>query len=181
MYFVTGNPGKFREAKEIIPELKQIELDLTEIQEFDMQKIVKAKLIEASKKVEGEVVVEDTGLFLDCLNGLPGPMIKWFLKRVGNKGLFEICDSLGQYGAKAKTVVGLYDDDFHFYEGCVRGKIVSPRGEGFGWDPVFQPEGYSKTFGEIGFKNDISMRRKAFEKLWTDRDFQDDKSQKGHA
>lgn len=52
--------------------------------------------------------------------------------------------------------------------GEIKGRIVRPRGEsGFGWDPVFQPDGYSKTFAEMGAdeKNAISHRFKAFEKL----------------
>lgn len=56
----------------------------------------------------------------------------------------------------------------HFFEGSIKGKIVSPRGDsGFGWDPIFQPDGSKETFAEIDreMKNSISMRRNALNKL----------------
>ena len=115
-------------------------------------------------------MVEDISLCLDCLNGLPGPLIKWFLKAVGNEGLAEITSQFGNDKVTARTMIGYAKsaDDIHFFEGVIEGKIVAPRGElGFGWDPIFLPEGYDKTFAEMTLeeKNAISMRRIATNKL----------------
>lgn len=104
------------------------------------------------------------------MSGLPGPLIKWFLKTVGNEGLFNIADKLGNLNAEAKTIVGFAKsrEEIYFFEGSIRGKIVNPRGDnGFGWDKIFEPEGSSKTFAEMNLeeKNAISMRRIALNKL----------------
>ena len=170
IYFITANKNKFNEAKEIIPELEQLDIDLPEIQEIDSRKIIEAKLIEALKRQEGGFIVEDTSLSLDCLNGLPGPLIKWFLKTIGNDGLWKIAERAGNLKAEAKTTIGYAKSptDIHYFEGKIRGEITAPRGTvNFGWDPIFQPEGYSKTFAEMNReeKNEISMRRLAFEEL----------------
>ena len=117
-------------------------------------------------------MVEDTSLVLDCLNGLPGPLIKWFLKALGNRGVFELADKYKSYGATAITMIGYArsQDEIYFFDGSLRGKIVAPRGEmGYGWDDIFQPEKHTKTFAEMTEeeKNNISMRRIAVEKLKT--------------
>jgi non-canonical purine NTP pyrophosphatase (RdgB/HAM1 family) len=167
--FITGNKGKLQEAKQILGEVESLDLDLVEIQEIDPQAVISAKLKEAEKHEAGEFIVEDTSLYLDALGGLPGPLIKWFMKTVGNNGLYEIAEKLGNNKAEAKTLVGYSDKqgNMEFFEGSISGKIVSPKGEGFGWDPVFQPEGYNKTFVEMTQeeKNEISMRKIALEKL----------------
>lgn len=70
------------------------------------------------------------------------PLIKWFLKTIGNQGLFEIARRFETFGAEAKVMIGYArnHEEIYFFEGLLRGTIVSPRGEhGFGWDPIFQP------------------------------------------
>jgi len=86
IYFVTGNKNKFEEIKSIIPELIQLDLEVPEIQELDAKEVIKFKLTEAVKIHQGRFIVEDTSLYLDCLKGLPGPLIKWFMKTIGGKG-----------------------------------------------------------------------------------------------
>ena len=116
------------------------------------------------------MIVEDTSLYFDALNGLPGPLIKWFLKTIGTDGLYEIASKLGNTRAQAKTIIGYAKDANHieFFEGVIEGEIVAPAGDGgFGWDPIFKPSGYDKTFGQMSRpeKNSFSMRKIAFEKL----------------
>lgn len=168
--FVTGNQGKLSEARAILGDVEAINLDLPEMQDIDARKIIEMKLAEAVKSQSGSFIVEDTSLYLDALNGLPGPLIKWFMKTIGNEGLARIAESFGNAGGEAKVVIGYADGNgnVEFFEGSFRGTIVQPRGEnGFGWDPIFQPEGYDKTFAEFTEeeKNRVSMRRIAFEKL----------------
>jgi len=213
IYFITSNRGKFEEAKKIVPELEMLEMDLLEEQEVDQQKIVEKKLAQVAdylcsaagrQRLKGEpfkgsisFVVEDTGFYLDCLPGLPGPLIKWFLKTIGRKGIYDICKKFDNYRARGVTIVGYKDKkgavyphtkgsrrlrmgdslrssggDFgvgvKFFKGEVEGKVVLEAGEdGFGWDPVFVPDGEDRTFAQMSRdeKNELSMRRKAFEKL----------------
>lgn len=170
LYFITGNKGKFEEVKTILGEVEQLDIDLPEVQEIDAKEIVKAKLVEALNHKKGEFIIDETSLYFDCLNGLPGPLIKWFLKKLGNDGLFNLVSKLGNCGAEAKTVIGYTrnHDEIYYFEGAVKGKIVAPGGESnFGWDAIFQPEGFEKTFAEMTMeeKNKISMRRMALNKL----------------
>lgn len=167
LYFITGNKNKFREARSIL-EVEQLDIELPEIQDIDAKKIIKAKLLEALKHKKGDFIVEDTSLYFDCLNGLPGPLIKWFLQVMGNQGLYEIVEKFGNNKAEAKTLIGYATNSkIHYFEGSIKGRIVAPKVQSnFGWDPIFQPEGYSKSFSELSAeKNKISMRRVAFSKL----------------
>jgi non-canonical purine NTP pyrophosphatase (RdgB/HAM1 family) len=168
--FLTGNKNKFEEAQQMIPNLEQSNVDLTEIQSIDPKEVITHKLNEGRKVIKDNFIVEDTSLYLECLNGLPGPLIKWFLKTIGNEGLAKIADSFGNNKAEAKVVIGLAKEDGsnEFFEGVVKGKIVKPRGEtNFGWDPIFQSDEYDKTYAEMtrDEKNKISPRKIAFQKL----------------
>lgn len=169
LYFITGNKGKLAEVQSILGDVEALDIDLPEIQELDAHKIIQAKLEEAQKHQKGEFIVEDTSLYFEAMNGLPGPLIKWFMKTVGNNGLYKLVQSFGNFNSEAKTIIGYSNPEgnIHFFEGNIKGTIVSARGEGFGWDSIFQPEGYSKTFGELTAeeKNSISMRKVAAEKL----------------
>jgi non-canonical purine NTP pyrophosphatase (RdgB/HAM1 family) len=170
LYFITGNEKKFIEINKIIPNLIQYNLDLAEIQSNDAHEIILAKLNEALKYESSEFIVEDTSLYLNCLNGLPGPLIKWFLEALGNEGLANLAIKLGDTQAQAKTIIGYAKNrnEISFFEGSIKGNIVLPRvREGFGWDLIFQPSGFNKTFAEMTLeeKNKISMRKIAAEKL----------------
>jgi inosine triphosphate pyrophosphatase len=168
--FITGNKGKFDEASKIITDLEQKDIDLVEIQSLDPKEIIQAKLEEAKKNIQANVVVEDGGLYIESLNGLPGPLIKWFMKALDNDGLYKITESFENKKAEAKVVIGVSFETgiAEFFEGSIPGTIVSPRGDnGFGWDKIFQPDGFNKTFAEMTIeeKNEISMRKLAFQKL----------------
>jgi non-canonical purine NTP pyrophosphatase (RdgB/HAM1 family) len=170
LYFITGNKNKFLEVKAIIPEIEQLDLDLEEIQEIDAKKIIEAKIKEALKHHKGSFIIEDTSLYLNCLNGLPGPLIKWFFYKLDNKGIYELVEKLGNNKAEAKTIIGYAknEKDIHFFEGSIFGEIVKPSGKSnFGWNPIFKPQGHNKTFEEMPIeeKNKISMRKIACEKL----------------
>ncbi len=168
--FITGNKNKLAEVQAILGEVEGLAIDLPEIQDLDAHKIIAAKLNAALEHHAGPFIVEDTSLYLDCLNGLPGPFIKWFLQTVGNKGLANIAEKLGNPNAQAKTIIGYaaHKDDIHFFEVVVEGRIVPPQGEtSFGWDVIFIPNGHTKTYAEMGQeeKNQVSMRSLAAQKL----------------
>jgi len=169
LYFITGNKEKLEEAKAIIPHLEGLKVDLPEIQELNPEKIIRAKLAEARKKYRRTFFVEDTSLYIKCLNGMPGPLIKWFMDALGNKGIYDLVSKYSDNRAIAKTVVGYSNGkEIRIFEGEVKGIIVNPgKINAFGWDAIFQPEGSTVTFAEMSKneKNKISMRRNALLKL----------------
>ena len=171
--FLTGNKNKFREAKIVLGDLiEQAKMELPEIQGLDAKIIAGAKLKEAEKHIAGEYIVEDSSLYLDCLGSrLPGPLIKWFEVALGwNQGLYDLVQKMGSDGAEARVIFGYSDPlgEITFFEASRRGRIVSPRGEnGFGWDPIFLPEGHDLTFGEMSpeDKQKYGMRGEALREL----------------
>ena len=67
LYFLTGNKNKFEEAKAVLGDVEQLDIGLPEIQEIDAKGIIKTKLQEAFNHQKGELLVEDTSLYLNCL------------------------------------------------------------------------------------------------------------------
>lgn len=174
--FITGNSGKLAEVQAILPFIEGKKLELLEIQDVDINKIVAAKLQAAMAQCEGSVIVDDTALYLECLaskngqEGLPGPLVKWFLQTVTNEGMADIAQKLNKTRARACSIIGYSDGNGNtkFFEGSVVGTIVHPQGtQGFGWDHIFVPDGYDQTFARMGMekKNQISPRALAVQKL----------------
>lgn len=152
MFFITGNADKFLEAVAFFPDLKHIELDLPEIQELDPHEIIKAKAEAAKSAGVADFIVEDTSLYFEGMNGLPGPLVKWFLQGIGPIGLYKLAQAFHIKKAEVRTVLGYSrpNAEVIFVEGCTTGTIVFPRGQkGFGWDGIFQPDGLTKTYGEM--------------------------------
>lgn len=170
-YFVTGNKNKLREVNEILDiKLEQIDIDLTEIQHIDVVEVVKEKAIEAYRKTGKPSLVEDTSLEFKAWNGFPGALIKWFLSTVNNEGILKMLSGEENRDATAKTAVGFYDgENVHVFLGELNGTMSTQvLGElGFGWDPIFIPEGKEKTLAEMRpeEKNRISMRKSALQEL----------------
>lgn len=195
--FVTGNRGKLEEARRILAgetdpalEIEGVPLDLPELQSLDLEEVLRAKGREAARRLGRPVIVEETGFEVDAFGGFPGPLVKWMLAALGAEGLARAALATagatgGGAGATARcalmfvevggasteplpegTAVGLREV---IAEGVARGRlVVPPRGEGgFGWDPVFQPEGEERTFGELtgDEKDRIGHRGKAWRAL----------------
>ncbi len=119
---------------------------------------------------------DDTGLEVEALNGAPGVFTARFAGEnphspgANRRKLLQVMDGMDNRHARFRTVICLILEGKPFYfEGIVNGEILSEeRGvTGFGYDPVFVPEGYSQTFAELGneTKNRISHRARAVEKL----------------
>ncbi len=165
---VTGNAGKVAEARLALgADLEAVEVDLPEIQSLDYLEVLRAKADEAWRRVGRPLVVEEAGLDLHALNGFPGPLVKWMLQAVGAEGLARAAAALGEVRAAVRCFL-LYKDGNReiVAEGRTEGTLVLPgRGtHGFGWDPVFLPDGSSLTFAELsgGEKSAVSHRGKAW-------------------
>lgn len=172
LQLLTSSANKLAEFQAILPEIEQLDIDLPEIQSLDPKEVIEAKLQGASAHHAGPFLVEDVSLTIHSLQGLPGPLIKWFMKTVGNYGIYQMTASFGKFEAEAVTMLGYMDlgGDIHYFEGRIPGRIVEPRGEsGFGWDPIFEPQGHTRTFAEMNKteKNEVSMRRLAIEAFKT--------------
>jgi len=172
---VSGNTNKIKEIKRILGNQFEIithQLDLPEIQ-GSIEEIATAKCLEALKYIDPlePVIVEDTGIGFDALDGLPGPYIKWFLKKLGINGLVKMLSPYSNKGATGTCVCACYfpeTKEIKLFTGETHGTIVEPRGDQlFGFDPIFQPDGYDQTYGELdeSIKNTISHRYLAFTKL----------------
>ncbi|WP_313758626.1 XTP/dITP diphosphatase [Tissierella sp.] len=183
----TGNQHKVEEIKNILEGLsievvskKDVGLGELEVIEdgdtLEENSLKKAKAL--AEKLEHMVLADDSGLFVDILNGEPGVYSSRYAGEEGNdiknndKLLHELKDiPLIKRGAKFKTVIALITENKEVivvYGECI-GKIgFELKGKnGFGYDPLFIPDGYSKTFAELGedVKNKISHRAKALENL----------------
>ncbi len=168
--FVTGNANKLAEVKAMLSSLDTIELtnhaiDLPELQ-GEPEHISREKTRLAAEHVKGPVIVEDTSLCFNALNGLPGPYIRDFLGKLGHDGLNTLLAGHEDKTAYSQTIFGYTDGPGHeilLFPGRCAGTIVPPRGDYFGWDPIFQPEGKEQTFAEMTReeKNAISHRSRA--------------------
>lgn len=182
LVFSTGNLNKANEIKSMLPE----DTELLTLKDLDLEDDIPetAPTLEGNAKLKAKYVVEhynldcfadDTGLEVYCLNNEPGVLsaryageqkssednIKLLLSRLIEKN---------DRRARFRTVIALHlDGNLHTFEGIVEGKIIhEKRGEkGFGYDPIFVPDGYDITFAEMSLneKNMISHRAKAFAKM----------------
>ncbi|MDD5317699.1 MAG: RdgB/HAM1 family non-canonical purine NTP pyrophosphatase [Candidatus ainarchaeum sp.] len=170
--FVTSNPHKFAEAERVLKQfgviIRHARLSCPEIRGEEPAVIAADSVRRLICKVEPPFFVEDAGLFVGALNGFPGPYSAWALGKVGLGGLLRLMEGARDRRASFRSAVALFDGKgVRVFEGEARGRIAfRARGEnGFGYDPVFVPEGFRETFAEMsGARKDaLSHRRKALE------------------
>ena len=165
---VTGNAGKQHEVERIMEYRPPCEpIDLPELQSLDVLEILRAKAEAAWQHLGRALVVDESALDLDALNGFPGPLVKWMLAAVGPEGIARTAHRLQDVRATARCALLYRDAETEVLAvGEPRGRLVrEPRGDGgFGWDPVFQPDGSAETYGEMApaTKDSISHRGKAW-------------------
>ena len=177
LVFCTGNQKKLEEVRQILAgeadfpyEVEALSVDLPELQ-GEPDDIAAEKCRLAAKEVGGPVIVEDTCLCFNALEGLPGPYIKWFLKKLGHDGLNKLVQPYDDKTGYALCTFGFSagpGSEPKIFKGITDGTIVAARGPNdFGWDPIFEPLGYDKTYAELDkdVKNKISHRYKAVEAL----------------
>lgn len=168
---VTGNAGKLAEARRIVgPALEAVEIDLPEIQSLDLDRVLAAKAEAALAAIGPPVVVEETALELAVLGGFPGPLVKWMLAAIGAEGIARCALAMGDGRAAARCALLALDGERRIAsEGATTGHLVlPPRGDrGFGWDPVFVPEGERRTYAEMsdGEKDAVGHRGRAWRAL----------------
>ena len=179
--FVTGNSNKLKEIQNLLSNYKIISLkdlnfsdDILETEDtIRGNAYLKANFI--NKKYNINCFSDDTGLFIDSLGGGPGvKSARYAGERCNSEDninlvLKKLENQLNR-NAFFKTVICLIKNNkTYFFEGKINGTISEKRigGDGFGYDPIFIPEGYEKTFAELTIteKNSISHRGIAVNKL----------------
>jgi len=170
---VTGNSGKFREIKAYTDPLG-IETFMApsgfiEIQADTLEEVVLYGLKDyVARNGEGAMYVkDDSGLFVDALDGFPGVYSAYALKTISNEGILRLMADAKDRSASFRTAMGLYvpGEGISIFRGETRGRIAFSRSGkmGFGFDPIFIPEGMDETFADMTLevKNTMSHRIKA--------------------
>ncbi len=146
--FITGNQNKIDYlSKTVGMELPHAKINLDEIQSPDPRVVAEHKVRQAYEAIKKPVLVEDTSLSFNALNGLPGTFVKFFVE--SENGLENMCrmlDGLNDRSAYASAIYAYYDGkEIKVFNGRLDGTIAqSPRGTGgYGWDQIFEPEGYN--------------------------------------
>lgn len=173
IYFATNNLSKYKEAKKILInyELKLHKVKLMEIKNESLRNIALSSLRFLTESFNEPVFVEDSGLFIKALNGFPGIIADYVHKKLGNQKILSLLMDKDNRSAYFKSVIAFKIPSRRpiTFEGKTDGKIIDKeRGSrGFDYDPIFQPIGSDKTFGEMttNEKNEFSHRGRALKKL----------------
>ena len=174
IHYVTTNKGKVEILNNIIKDIETkikfeiLDYDYPEDKSDDTVETVALEGAEyCANKFNKEVIVTDTGLFIRPLNGFPGVNTAFTLKRIGKEGIIKLMEDMDKREAEVKVALAYCRPNYkpELFLTVVKGSISTEiRGTlGFGFDPVFVPEGYAKTFGEdpelrdrlMGYRNSI--------------------------
>ncbi len=171
--FVTSNQHKFMEIKEVFRRegiaIEWIKKKYEEIQADNTEYISLDSARKLSSEIKGRFFLEDTGLYIDSLKGFPGPYSSYVAGTIGNEGILRLIEGLDR-SCHFLTVITYFDGGSYLqFSGILKGHIsIEIKGNGgFGYDPVFIPEGHKLTLAEmdIGMKSSISHRSIATQKF----------------
>ncbi len=173
IFFATNNINKFNEAREMLNHYKiavgMLRVKTIEIQSESLEEIAQTSALYAFEKCGLPIIVEDAGLFVDALNGFPGPYSSYVYKTIGNEGLLRLMNNVENRRAKFQSVVAYFSEELKSpvcFKGEVHGEItvkIHDGNSGFGFDPIFKPVNSDKTFSEMptSEKNKLSHRARA--------------------
>ncbi len=182
LIFATHNAHKADEVKLIVGNLFEVK-NLSDINFFDeipeTGNTFKENALQKAQylynRLNCNCFADDSGLSVDALKGEPGVLSARYAGEPSNsqrntEKLLNALKNISNRKAQFTTVIAvILDGQTHFFEGIIHGSITeSPRGEGgFGYDPIFIPDGYDKTFAELPaeIKNKISHRAIAMQKF----------------
>jgi XTP/dITP diphosphohydrolase len=182
LVFATNNQNKLKEVQALVP--KHITLlsladincneDIPETQ-ATIEGNAKQKADYIKTQYGYDCFADDTGLEVDALDGAPGVYSARYAgperdATANMKKLIHDLSDKDNRAAQFKTVIALHlNGVFHEFTGICRGQIIGEKrgGQGFGYDPIFQPKGYESTFAQmdLSLKNQIGHRGKAIRKL----------------
>ena len=169
LYFASSNIHKFKETKIILNNfginIGFFKCKLEEIQSESLKEIAKKKAKQAFLKCKKPVIVEDDGLFVDSLNGFPGPYSSYVFKTIGNEGILKLLEPNRK--AKFVSIISFCDQNKNkIFESSVNGLISKKiSGNGWGYDPIFTPMNQKMTFAQLDNKNELSHRFNSLKKF----------------
>lgn len=168
--FASSNRNKFVEAEKILLEfglkIQFLKCQLREIQADSLEEIAIDKVTQAFSICSKPVIIEDDGLFINSLNGFPGPYSSFVFETIGNKGILRLLST--QRAAKFRSIIAYCDQNekIRVFSADVDGKISSKEvGKRWGFDPIFIPSGKTQTYSKLVDKNKISHRYLALKKF----------------
>ena len=178
IYFITGNEGKVHEAKEKFKHLHisliQKNLGYPEIQTESLEEVAKFGALHVLKQhITHAFILEDAGIFIDALKGFPGVYSAYVYHTIGLKGILQLLIHEKNRSATFKSIYAYasHKEEIKIFSGECKGTIATEEkgNKGFGYDPIFIPEGFKTTFAEMDTneKNTCSHRGKSLEKLFT--------------
>jgi len=155
--FVTSNEGKVAEFSALMAplghEVEQLDCGYPEVQADTLDEVARAGLEHLKTERGGPLVLEDAGLFIDALKGFPGVYSNYALRTLGNPGILKLMDGIEHRNARFEAALGFLDEsgEAHIFKGSCPGSIgVEMKGTGgFGFDPIFIPEGHGRSFAEM--------------------------------
>jgi XTP/dITP diphosphohydrolase len=172
VWFLTQNPNKFREASAILApfnvRLERLNGAKAELQDPKPENIARFALVSALENQRKPILVEDSGLFIKSLDGFPGPYSSFVFDTIGLEGILAVMRRERTRKAYFQSTVAFGSPSMkpRLFTGTVTGRISKKiiGKTGFGYDPIFIPDGSTKTFGETSqlFKNMKSHRAMAF-------------------
>ena len=172
LFFASSNNHKFEEAQRILSnlglEINMFKTTLEEIQSNSMNEIAKRKALDAFRKIKKPVIIEDDGLFIESLDGFPGPYSSYVYDTIGNKGIMRLLENIETRNAKFVAIIAYCDgeNNVNLFESSIPGKIsLSIEEGGWGYDPIFIPDGESKTYANVSDKDKFSHRSASLKKF----------------
>jgi len=177
IYFITGNKGKVLEAKtkfsDLNIEIIQKDLGYPEVQADSLEDVARFGAEHVQEKFDHPFILEDAGLFIDALDGFPGVYSAYVFYRIGCPGILKLLKDVEDKKRKAtfRSVYAYGESDRKpmFFMGECQGVISKETlgKHGFGFDPIFIPDGETRTFAQMETKekNRLSHRGKSLEKL----------------
>ena len=170
IFFASSNRHKYTEVKKILGNFGIrvcfFQCNLEEIQSNSLNQIALKKVQNAFVQCKKPVIIEDDGIFIESLKGFPGPFSSFVFKTIGNNGILKLVSNNRK--AVFQSVIGYHDkhNGSILFKASLEGKISKlSKGKGWGYDPIFIPNGKKKTFAELIEKNTISHRYKALKKF----------------
>ena len=162
---VTGNANKAKEVASFFGDsigVTHVALDIPELRSDDVREIAREKARYAYTQLKTPLIVDDTALSIDALNGFPGPYAAYVLKTVGNTGILNLMRGITDRRAHFTTAIAYADErGIEIFSGSIHGLITeAPRGDGgFGYDPIFETEGC--TLAELTLEEKSGMSHRA--------------------
>ena len=165
LYFASSNKHKFLEFRRMLEDLvdlKWIQVEYLEPQANDLIEVATTSALWLSEYLPEPFFLEDAGLFIKALGGFPGPYSSYVFDSLGNDGILRLMSGVKERSAVFSSVIALHvGNSVITFEGRVAGYIAEgKRGGGWGFDPIFIPEGSNGlTFGELGEDKDRFSHR----------------------